>query len=336
MFLDMEGTPIIQWGIIGAGNISRVAIAPAFREVPYAKIIAVASSSEARARSFAADFSVEKFYTDYDRLLQDPDVDAIYIALPNNMHMEWTIRALEAGKHTLCEKPLAMNAEEAMQIQEAARKTGRLAMEAFMYRFHPRIQAAYDIIQSGAIGSPKLLHSSFCFTLARPDNYRNIPASGGGALYDVGCYCVGVSRYLLGEEPETVMAQAVYSESGIDESVSGILTFESGALAHIACSFGSAESQTVEIIGSLGTLTMRVPFTSWREDETSIFLKIGNDEDEKIFAQANPYALMLRHFTDCIISGSEPYVSLQESVLQAKTLDALFISMKSRQEESIL
>ncbi len=335
MFLDMEGTPIIQWGIIGAGNISRVAIAPAFDEVPYAKIIAVASSSEARARTFAEDFSVDKVYTDYEQLLRDPDVDAIYIALPNNMHLEWTIRALEAGKHTLCEKPLAMNVTEALQIQETSQKTGRLAMEAFMYRFHPRIQAAYEIIQSGVIGSPKLMHSTFCFTFARPDNYRNIPSYGGGALYDVGCYCVGVSRYLLGEEPASVMAQATFTESGIDETVSGTLAFESGALAHIACSFGSVENQFVEIIGTLGKLTMRTPFTSWRENETVISLKIGIDEDERIFEHANPYALMLQHFTDCIISGSEPHISMQESVYQAKTLDALFCSIKSHQEEAV-
>src|SRR6185437_5504422 len=182
--LDDEISAPVRWGILGPGLIARNAIMPAFEAVPNASVVAVASRDLARAQTFAADFAIPHVYDDYATVLENPDVEAVYIALPNSLHAQWAIRAARAGKHILCEKPMAMNTAEAEAMVAAAEDADVLLMEAVMYRFHPRMREAAAQVQAGAIGTPMLLRASFCFTMADAANYRNDPAFGGGALLD--------------------------------------------------------------------------------------------------------------------------------------------------------
>lgn len=346
--LDLEDAPLdeddddteeltapVRWGILGPGLIARNAIMPAFDAVPNALVVAVASRDLARAQSFAADFGIPRAYADYAELLADPDVEAIYIALPNNLHAEWAIRAAEAGKHVLCEKPLAMNAAEAADMVAAADAAGVWLMEAVMYRFHPRMREVASQVQSGTIGAPVLLRASFCFTMADQANYRNDPDMGGGALLDVGMYDVNVARWMLGEEPTSVLAAGVLAESGIDATVSGILTFPSGALAHIQCSFASAEHQGLDIVGTTGVIEVARPFTAWRNDEASITIMQRNEPEEILFAPADPYAIMLAHFSDCVRGDDEPWMPPEDAIGSMRVLDALRRSLSTGRSERV-
>ena len=326
--------PVI-WGIIGAAAIARSAIAPAFMLTPNATMAAIASREVARAEAFARDFNIPTAYATYDELINDPDIEAVYIALPNHLHEEWAIRAMNAGKHVLCEKPLAATAAAAERIVQAADDTDMLCMEAVMYRFHPRIREVEEMLRSEAIGIPQLVRGSFCFTMSNFDNYRNDPAMGGGALLDVGSYCINAARWLLNEEPHTAMAQITLAASGIDETVSGILTFPSGASAHVQCSFASAEHQSLDIIGSIGSIELYTPFTAFHNDETSIRLKQGNDFDEILFPPADPYAVMVAHFSDCVRDLAEPLLPLTDGVGTLRVIDALRRSATTGRAERI-
>lgn len=333
---DMTATPVIQWGILGAGMIARTAIMPAFADLSLASVVAVAGHDSVRLQKFAQDFQIPLVYDSYAALLEDPEIDAVYIALPNSMHYEWTIRALQAGKDVLCEKPLAMTAEEATEMQRIADESDVWLMEAVMYRFHPRIRAINDIIRAGTIGQVTLVRGSFCFTMSDESNYRNDPNLGGGALMDVGSYCINAARYVIGEEPETVFANATFNDAGIDVSVSGVLNFPSGALAHIQCSFGSAEHQSLDIIGTLGTIEIPTPFTAWNGDESTIRITTGADFEEMIFASANPYTLMLDHFSECVRGDAEPFLPAEDGIGTMRTIDAIMRSIASEHVERVL
>ncbi len=325
----------VRWGILGPGLIARNAIMPAFATVPNATVVAVASRDLGRAQAFAADFGIPRAYDDYAELLADDEVEAVYIALPNNLHAEWAIRAAQAGKHVLCEKPLALNAAEAEAMVAAADEAEVLLMEAVMYRFHPRMREAAAQIQTGVIGMPLLLRASFCFTMADQANYRNDPDLGGGALLDVGMYDVNVARWLLAEEPLTALATGILAESGVDASVSGLLTFPSGALAHIQCSFASAEHQGLDVVGTGGVMEIARPFTAWRNDESSIALMVRNEPEEIIFPPADPYAIMLEHFADCVRGDDEPWLPAEDGISTMRVLDALRRSLASGRSERV-
>lgn len=250
----------------------------------------------------AAQHAVLTVAQDYEAVLADRNVDAVYIPLVNNLHKEWTLRALAAGKHVLCEKPLGMNADEAMDMADAARASGLVLMEAFMYRFHPRMQAFI----AGLRGNDAPLHvqASFGFPLKDPANYRLDMALGGGALLDVGCYTVNVSRQLLGE-PDTVLARArFHPKTGVDMSVSALLHFAAGGTASLWSSFESAEEQGVTAVTPNGIFRLEQPFSAWRDPH-------------------DPYQLMVESFADTVMNGGEPEVSLDDSVANMKVLDQI-------------
>ncbi|HKD73937.1 MAG TPA: Gfo/Idh/MocA family oxidoreductase [Ktedonobacterales bacterium] len=332
--LAVDDTPV-RWGIIGPGWIARGAIMPAFASIAIGDVVAVASRDRARANAFATDFNIPRAYAGYDLLVDDPDVEAIYIALPNNLHAEWAIRAMQAGKQVLCEKPLASTAREAEGMVAAAAETDSLFMEATMYRFHPRMREAVALVHSGAIGTPLLVRGSFCFTMANADNYRNHPEMGGGALLDVGSYCINAARWLLNEEPHTAMAMSVLADSGIDETVAGLLAFPSGALAQLQCSFGSAEHQNLDIVGTDGSIEVVHPFTAWRNDETAIRLTQGDQTDDIIFPPADHYAIMLEHFSACVRGQDEPWTPPEDGVGTLRAMDALRRSAASGRAERV-
>jgi xylose dehydrogenase (NAD/NADP) len=325
----------VRWGIIGPGGIARGAIMPAFEEIDNAVVVAVASRERARASAFAADFRIPRAYAGYDMLVDDPDIEAIYIALPNNLHAEWAIRAMQAGKHVLCEKPLAVTAAEAETMVAVAEETGVLFMEAVMYRFHPRIRDTAALVQDGAIGTPLLVRSSFCFTMAQQENYRNVPEMGGGAVLDVGSYCVNATRLLLNEEPHTVMAMSILADTGTDETLTGLLSFPSGALAQIQCSFGSAEHQSLDVVGTDGSIEIAHPFTTWRNDESSIRLTQADQSEEIVFAPADHYAIMLSHFSDCVRDRDDLWSPIDDGVGTLRVIDALRRSAASGRAERV-
>ncbi len=250
----------------------------------------------------AGQHEIPKAAGDYDGVLADPPVDAVYIPLVNNLHRDWTLRALAAGKHVLCEKPLGMSAAEAAEMAEAAGRSDRVLMEAFMYRFHPRMQAFVN----GLRGEDRPLHvqASFGFPLSDPSNYRMHPALGGGALLDVGCYTVSVARWILGE-PDTVLARAQFDRTtGVDMSVSALLHFSGGGTASLWCSFESAEEQGVTAVTPGGTYTIERPFTAWQDPH-------------------DPYQLMVESFAGNVIDGTQPAISLDESVANMRVLDQI-------------
>ena len=237
-------------------------------------------------------------------LLEDPEIDAVYIPLPNQLHKEWTIKALGAGKHVLVEKPFAMNAREAEAMEEAAQRYDRLLMEAFMYRFHPRSQRIKQLVDEGALGKISLIRSAFTFPVKRDGSNERLflPEMGGGSLWDVGCYGVSLARWLLGEEPTAVSAQADYSEEGVDTNFAGTLRFPSGALAVIESSFTAALQQTFSVTGESGAIELpHDAFIPWEKDAT-FTLRGANDEHGQIVTipGADEYQLMIEHFADAV------------------------------------
>ena len=288
--------------MLGAAWIAGRAVLPAIAASRNGRLVSIASRDLERAGKMASEHAIPKVARDYEEVLADPEVEAVYIPLVNSLHREWTERSLAAGKHVLCEKPLGMNADEALVMADASRRSRRILMEAFMYRFHPRMRAFVE----GLPGDEAPLHvqASFGFPLNDPSNYRLQPALGGGALLDVGCYTVSVARWLLGE-PDTVLARARFDEkTGVDMSVSSLLHFAGGGTASLWCSFESAEEQGVTAVTMQGTYTMERPFTAWQDPH-------------------DPYQLMVESFADSVMKGAEPEVSLDESIANMRVLDRI-------------
>lgn len=290
-----------NWGVLGPGFIATRAVIPAILQVPNAHVLAVASNNEERMREGALRFEIERAYHGYQALLDDPDVDVVYIALPNHLHREWTIRAAMAGKHVLCEKPLAMTAAESDEMIAACRQANVLLMEAVMYRFHPRVRYLKQMLEAGELGNIRFLHTAFSFPFGAPGNYRAYTQFGGGALLDVGSYCINAARWLIGSEPDSAQAVISYSLEATDLSTSAILRFGKDVSAHIQCSFTAAEHQTIEVVGDAGAVTAPLAFTAWRDDTTILVIQRGAVFERREFVPADPYQLMVEHFTECVI-----------------------------------
>jgi xylose dehydrogenase (NAD/NADP) len=288
----------VRWGVLGAAWIADVALLPALRQAAGAELLAIASRDQARARELAGRHGVERVHADYAALLADPDVDAVYLPLPNSLHLPWTLRALAAGKHVLCEKPLALNATEAREMADAAEASGRLLMEAVMYRFHPRLRAL-----KASLAGTEIRHvwASFAFAIDKPDNYRLRPDLGGGALLDVGFYTADVARWLLGE-PERV--EAVIRRDAVDMSCSALLGFAGGAQATMFASFEAPELQELLVVCAGRVERVDRPFTGWEEPD-------------------DPYRLMVEEFSQAAASGAPPPVPLDSSIANMRLLDRI-------------
>jgi D-xylose 1-dehydrogenase (NADP+, D-xylono-1,5-lactone-forming) len=285
----------LRVGVLGAGYIADRALVPAMQRSSRARCVAVASRSLERAGALASRHGIGTVAPEYAALLDDPGVDAVYIALHNSAHLEWTLRALSAGKHVLCEKPLAMNAAEVREIMHAADSAGRSVMEAFMYRFHPRMRAARDAVQA-----PVFAAASFGFTLQDESNYRLAGALGGGALLDVGCYTLDVLRWFMGE-PEAVSA-VMSPADGVDMSVACVLRFTGGATASAWASFAAPEQQELLLLERDSSTRIERPFTSWRDPH-------------------DPYQLMVDAFAVHVLDGTPSPRPLTESLGTAELMD---------------
>lgn len=326
----------IRWGILGTATIARICIIPAIQKSRNGIVHALASRFPKRAAELINDKEIAYLYGSYDEVLNDPAIDAVYIPLPNYLHHEWTIKALNAGKHVLCEKPLACSAREAREMVDAADKTHRLLMEAYMYRFHPRSQHIRQLIADGTIGMPRLIRAAFCYhmdkeELLRGENYRLKPEMGGGALLDVGCYGVSVARWLFADEPEQVQAQAVFNHNGADIHVAGLLRFPHGRFATIEASFCSALQQTYSVVGSDGAIDLpHDAFIPWEHD--AVFTVRARDQENgrtHIVAGTDEYQLMVEHFANAVMGTAPPAILPAESICNMHALDALAEAAKT-------
>jgi predicted dehydrogenase len=326
----------MRWGIIGAGRIARK-FAAAVHSSEEATLEAVASRTSERASRAAAELGAAKAYGSYDELLADPAVEAIYLAVPNGLHAEWTKRAAQAGKHVLCEKPLALNVAEAESMFEAAKAADIWLMEAFMYRFHPRILRLRELIAEGAIGEVRILRLGFSFTLDRPVDPRWDAELGGGALYDVGSYCVNLARYLVGAAPVRAWATAHWAPSGVEETLVGTLEFPGGALAQLACSFRGGFQQQTQIIGSDGLIELDQAYSMHPDQRTAIRIWRGTQMApmrELTFEPTNHYRLELEGFGRLVRAGHGSHglveMPLAETLDNLATIEALLRSAREQ------
>lgn len=315
---------------MGNATIARVCVIPAIQKSCNGVVRALASRSPGKAAEVAQKNHIDRVYGDYRALIDDPAIEAIYLPLPNHLHYPWTLEALAAGKHVLCEKPLACSASEAEEMSAAAQKADRLLMEAFMYRFHPRSKEVRRLVQSGRIGKPRLVRSAFCYRIAphdyeNPDNARLKTEAGGGALLDVGCYGVSIARWLLGAEPVSVQCHADYHPGGVDVHTAGILNFKKNQLATIEASMIAGLQQTYTVVGENGVIELpHDAFIPWEKD--ALYTLRENDADfadPVIVPGADEYQLMVEHFADAVRGEVSPDFSATDSIANMRVLDAL-------------
>jgi len=309
---------MLRWGILGPGAIAGGALAPAMRACGH-DLAAVGSRSLTRAQVFAANHGVRRARGSYGDVITAADVDAVYVALPNDLHEPWTVAALEAGKHVLCEKPLATDAAGAGRMAAAAARSGRVLMEAVMSRFHPRTAALIDMLRGGDVGPVSLLHAAFTFPMVNADDYRTRPEHGGGALLDVGIYGVSMVRWLTGEEPDVVRAAQRTWPTSVDGTTAAVLGFPAGAIATVHASFDSASAQSLTVIGKQAVLQSPQPFTAGAGDEAVVL------RDGQVIGtwQADPYATMVSSFAATVAGSAPAVLPPDDAVATASILDRI-------------
>jgi predicted dehydrogenase len=325
----------VRWGILGAANIALAKVIPAMQRSALTPVVAIASRSLEKARAAAASLGIPRAYGSYDELLADPGVDAIYNPLPNHLHVEWSIRAARAGKHVLCEKPLALSAREARELRAVRDETGVTMGEAFMVRTHPQWLRVREIAQSGRIGELRLVVGHFSYTRRAPEDIRNRLEWGGGALMDIGCYPITISRWLYDAEPTDVVAIVDRdAESGVDRLTSGLLRFPQGQ-ATFTCSGDLVAAQRLEVFGTSGRITVRVPFTPANDKTSSIEIDEGRSPVEiQELEPVDHYTLQGERFSEAIRGVGRVPVSLEDATANMAVIDALFRSAVSRRWES--
>jgi predicted dehydrogenase len=311
----------VRWGILSTARIN-AALIPGLKGSPDSELIAVASRTEERAAAYAREWAIARAHGSYEALLADPEIEAIYISLPNGQHVDWSIRALEAGKHVLCEKPLARLPQDVERAFDEAERADRLLMEAFMWRHHPQSKRLRELVDGGAIGELRLVRASFSFPLGDPDDIRLDPALGGGALMDVGCYCVSGSRLLAGE-PVTASALHVPAPKGVDVRLAGTLVFPGGVLAQLDCALDLPDRQGLEVVGSEASLHVAMP---WAIEEAGIELRRGDEVEWIEIEQADRYRLQTDNFSRAVRGVEPPLLGREDALGQARTIDALYRS----------
>jgi predicted dehydrogenase len=321
---------LLRWGILSTSNIATERVIPGLRRAARCEVVAIGSRDEARAGAVAERHGIPRVYGSYEALLADPDVDAVYVPLPNHLHAEWTLAAARAGKHVLCEKPLALTSAEAERMVEGCRVAGVTLMEAFMYRLHPSWVAVRDLVTAGRIGRLVAVESWFSYYNDDPEDIRNVAAFGGGALYDIGCYSVNLSRMLFGGEPTGVRAAIVRDPaSGVDILTSGILEFE-GGVATFSCSTRAEPDQRVEVYGTAGRIGVGIPFNIPPDRPTEVFLTAGGEPpvapmtETLTFAAADPYTVEGEAFAAAILDGQPLPTPPADAVANLRVLERLF------------
>jgi D-xylose 1-dehydrogenase (NADP+, D-xylono-1,5-lactone-forming) len=314
----------MRFGILGAARIAARALVPGIQNSDNAELVAVAARDGARAQAFATEHNIPVALEGYQALLERDDIDAIYNPLPNDGHSPWSIKAMEAGKHVLCEKPVGMNALEAANMLEVSKQTGKTLMEAFMWRFHPQVARAKEIVDSGVLGDIKLIRTGFSFFLNDAGDIRWVKSMGGGGLLDLGCYNVNATRLFAGREPTSVYGVADYSGTDVDLHFAGILEFGDNLRGVMECSFGQEHRQQLEIVGTKGMLEI----AQFVLPEGGIGEIKVNGVVEKTVA-ADKYQLMVEQFVRAARGEEALAYPMENSILQMKVLDALAQSART-------
>ena len=328
--METKTKPTLRWGILGTAKIALTKVVPGIQKSPLVEVVAVASRDLGRAEAFARRLRIPSAYGSYEELLADPDVDVVYIPLPNHLHVEWAIAALEAGKHVLVEKPIGLTAEEGRRLVEASRAHPELkAMEAFMYRFHPQWELARSIVAEGGIGELGTVHSFFSYSNLNPADIRNQAAIGGGGLMDIGCYCISLSRLLFDAEPLRVVGTVDFApEFGTDRLASAIMQFETGT-ATFTCGTQIARHQTVQVLGSEGRIELEVPFNAPQDGLTRLWHQIGpavTNTAETVFDRTDQYQLQAEALTTAVVEDRPVPWSLEDAVANMVVIEAIFES----------
>jgi predicted dehydrogenase len=316
---------VTTWGIISTADINRKLI-PGAKESPRVELLAVASRDQRRAEEYAREWGIERAYGSYDALLEDGDIEAVYISLPNTMHCEWSIRAVEAGKHVLCEKPMSRHPEEVETAFDAAERVGRHLSEAFMYRHNPQTKRLRQLLDEGAIGEVRLIRTAFSYSLYDADNIRLRTDVEGGALMDVGCYCVSGSRLVAGGEPLSVYGQSRIGQTGTDWVFTGSMRFDGDVLAIFDCGTALPERDELEVIGSEGSLFLDDP---WHCNVPAIELRRDGKVERIELERIDSYRLELENVSDAIDGKAELLLGDDDAVGQARALEALHRSAET-------
>lgn len=331
----------LRWGVLGAARIAINRVIPGMRGSALARVDAIAARDLARAQAAAAALGIARAYGSYETLLADPEIDVVYVALPNHLHAEWAIRAAEAGKHVLCEKPLALSAAEARTIVQARDRTGVRVQEAFMVRTHPQWERAVSLCREGALGDVCAYNGTFSFFNDRPADIRNSAACGGGGIMDIGCYLVMTSRLVFGVSPVRVVSDLrIDPTAGVDTLASMILEYPAGAQATGMCSTRLVPQQRVQIFGTRARLEIEIAFNAppdrpcrmWFDNGRDVF---GGGRQEILLPVCDQYRLQADRFSESILDGSPQPYALEESLANLEVIDAIFRSNESRTWERI-
>ena len=309
----------VKWGIISTARINRLFLAGA-REAGGVELLAVASRDQARAEQYAREHGFPRAYGSYDDLLDDPDVEAVYIPLPNSQHVEWSIRALQSGKHVLCEKPLSRRVADVERAFDVAERSDRLLMEAFMWRHNPQTRRLTELLREGAVGRVRMIRAAFGFVTNDPANVRLQAGLDGGGLMDVGSYCVSAARLIAGE-PERVGAEQALGGDGVDVAFAATMRHANDVISHFDCGLALDSQDRLEVVGDAGSLHLADP---WHCRNPLIELRRGSDTERIEIAQANSYGLEAANFSAAIRGEAEPLLGRQDATGQARTIEALY------------
>lgn len=321
----------INWGILGTAKIGVQKVIPAMQSGRSGSVTAIASRDADRARAVAKQLGIPKVYGSYEALLADAEVDAVYIPLPNHLHVPWSIKALEAGKHVLCEKPIGLTSQEAQQLIDAAKKYPRLKiMEAFMYRHHPQWQRTRQLVADGKIGELRTIHSVFSYSNTDPNNIRNRADTGGGGLMDIGCYCISLARFLFGAEPRRVLGIVEYdSVFGTDRLASGVLEFERGT-STFTCSTQLAPYQRVNIFGTEGRIEIEIPFNAPPDRTCKLWHQVGRDISELVVDACDQYTIQGDLFARAVLDDGPVPTPLEDALANMRVIEAIKLSASRR------
>jgi predicted dehydrogenase len=330
----------VRWGVLGVAKIATETVIPAMQKGALCRIDAIASREIARAREAAQRLGIPRAYGSYEELLADPEIEAIYNPLPNEMHVAWTEQALAAGKHVLCEKPIALNAEAARRLIAARDKSGKRVAEAFMVRFHPQWRRAREIVRSGAIGEVAAIQTLFTYRLLDPANVRNRPPGGGG-LYDIGCYAILTARYIFGAEPVRVAASLdLDPKFGTDRLASALLEFPGGRHLTFTAATQLAGAQRVVIAGTAGRIEVQIPFNAPPDRPTEIVIDsgldlIGGGASRETFAPCDQYSLQGDAFARAVRGQAPQEFGVEDAIANMRAIDACFRAARSGRWESV-
>jgi len=320
----------IRWGILSTASIGMRQVIPAMQLGEHCAVLAIASRNLEKAQVAARQLGIPRAYSSYEELLADPQIDAVYIPLPNHMHVPWSIKALDAGKHVLCEKPIGLTVAEAQALLDAAGTHSQLkVMEAFMYRHHPQWQRARQLVAQGKIGDLRAVHSFFSYYKTDPDNIRNRPEVGGGGLMDIGCYAISVARFLFGAEPRRVLGSMEYDPHlKIDRLTSGILDFGSGT-STFTCSTQLTPYQRVNILGTEGRIEIEIPFNTPSDRPCKMWHQHGSKVDEIVLSVCNQYTIQGELFSLAALNDTDVPTPLQDAVANMRVIEAVIRSAQS-------